>query len=70
MSLAERMIEYRAKERISQQELADRCGVSKQTIYSVENEMQEPSKITKAKIELVIGKEKPDEAIDKQDKVV
>lgn len=57
MSLAKRMIEYRAKERIKQQELADRCGVSKQTIYSIENGLQEPSKVTLAKIELVIGKE-------------
>lgn len=57
MKLANRMIEYRAKERINQQELADRCGVSKQTIYSIENELQDPSKVTIAKIELVIGKE-------------
>lgn len=56
MMLHERMIEYRAKERINQQELADRCGVSKQTIYSIENQLQEPSKVTVAKIELVIGK--------------
>ena len=57
MKLANRMIEYRAKERINQQELADRCGVSKQTIYSIENGLQDPSKVTMAKIELVIGKE-------------
>lgn len=57
MSISERMIEYRAKERLTQQELADKCGVSKQTIYSMENNLQEPTKITLAKIELVIGKE-------------
>lgn len=57
MNIAERMIQYRARERINQQELADRCGVSKQTIYSVENNLQEPSKVTLAKIELIIGKE-------------
>ena len=57
MTLSERMIQYRAKERINQQILADRCGLSKQTIYSIENEMQEPSKVTQAKIELIIGKE-------------
>ena len=56
-SLQERMIEFRAKERISQTELARRCGLSKQTINSIENETQEASRITKAKIELVIGKE-------------
>jgi DNA-binding XRE family transcriptional regulator len=51
------MIEYRAKERISQKELANRCGVSYQTINSVENGTQDPSKVTTAKIELIIGKE-------------
>lgn len=53
-SLSEAMIEYRAKERISQTELAKRVGVSLQTINSIENGLQEPSKVTKAKIELVI----------------
>lgn len=57
MTLQERMVEYRAIERISQKELASRCGVSVQTINSVENGLQEPSKRTAAMIELVIGKE-------------
>ena len=57
MSLQDRMIEYRAKERITQVELAERVGVSTQTINSVENGIQEPGKVTRAKIELVIGKE-------------
>lgn len=57
MTLQERMIEYRAKERINQGELAERCGLSKQTINSIENGTQDPSKVTIAKIELVVGKE-------------
>lgn len=57
MSLQDRMVEYRAMERISQVELAKRCGLSTQTVCSVENGQQVPSKITTAKIELVIGKE-------------
>ena len=57
MTLQERMVEYRAKERITQMELAARCGLSTQTVGAVENGLQEPSRITKAKIELVIGKE-------------
>lgn len=57
MTLAERMIEYRAKQSISQTELAKRCGVSYPTISAVENGIQEPTKVTQAKIELVIGKE-------------
>ena len=56
MTLQERMIEYRAKERISQGELAERVGISKQTLNSVENGIQTPSKLTQAKIELVVGK--------------
>jgi len=56
MSISDEMIQYRAKERINQQELADRCGLSKQTICSIENSLQEPSKITLAKIKLVIEK--------------
>lgn len=55
--LADRMVMYRAKERISQAELARRCGVTVQTINSVENETQTPSRVTVAKIELVVGGE-------------
>ena len=64
MTLSERMIEYRAKERINQQELADRCGVSKQTINTIERDVQTPSKVTQAKIELIVGKEKDDGTVD------
>lgn len=60
MTLAERMIQYRARERINQRELAERCGLSLQTVNSVENETQTPSKMTMAKIELVIGQERFD----------
>ena len=61
MTLAERMIQYRARERINQRELAERCGLSLQTVNSVENETQTPSKMTVAKIELVIGQIKMQE---------
>lgn len=55
MTLSEEMVRYRAIERISQGELAARCGLSVQTINSIENETQVPSKVTLAKIRLVIG---------------
>lgn len=55
------MLNYRAKERISQKELARRCGVTLQTINSVENGLQEPSKLTRAKIYLVINESKEEE---------
>ena len=57
MTLQDRMIEYRAKERIAQSELAERCGLSYKTLNSIEQGKLEPSKVTRAKIELVIGKE-------------
>ena len=57
MALADRMIQYRAKERMTQVDFAEKVGVSVQTICAVETGAQNPSKITKAKIELVIGKE-------------
>ena len=60
MTLAERMVLYRAKEGISQGELARRCGLSTQTVNSVENGTQSPSRVTVVKIELVIGKENKD----------
>lgn len=56
MTLQERMIEYRAKNDITQRQLAEKIGVSVQTINSVENGTQTPSKITQAKIELLVGK--------------
>ena len=60
MELSEAMILYRAKERISQKELARRCGVSLQTINTVENEIQTPSRLTEQKIRLVIEEGKDD----------
>lgn len=58
MTLAERMVEYRAKERITLQELAKRCGLSEVTVRSVENgSTDKPNRVTVAKIELVVGKE-------------
>lgn len=57
MKLSERMVLYRAKHDLSQGELAERCNLSKMTVNAIENGLQEPSKLTLAKIELVIGKE-------------
>lgn len=57
MTLADRMVQYRAKERLNQRQLAERCGVSLQTINGIETGVQDPSRVTVAKIELVIGKE-------------
>lgn len=55
--LIKKMVDYRARESISQKELARRVGVSLQTINSIENGLQEPSKLTEAKIYLVIERQ-------------
>lgn len=53
-TLAERILEYRAKHDMSAKEFAMKCKLSLQTIYSIENGLQTPSKITKLKIEKVL----------------
>lgn len=55
--LPERMLDYRAKNNMSQRELAEKVKVTIQTINSVERGLQEPSRLTRKKIELVIGEE-------------
>lgn len=54
MTLQEKMLLYRARVGISQTELARRCGVTLQTINSIENGKQKPSKLTLAKIRSVV----------------
>lgn len=57
-TLQELMIVYRAKHRLSQERLAHLCGLSLQTVNSVENGLQNPSKLTEQKIRLVVEEEK------------
>lgn len=56
-TLQDRMLDYRARNGISQRELARRCGLSVQTINSVENGLQVPTKLTERKICLIIDGE-------------
>lgn len=49
------VIYFRASHNLSQGKFAKLCKVSTQTIYSIENGLQTPSKMTEAKIRLVIG---------------
>ena len=65
MTLADRMMWYRAKANLTQQELADLCGLSKMTICQIEKGNQIPSKITQMKIMLAIGG-RTNEIISKQ----
>ena len=53
-TLAERILEYRAKHNISAKEFAGKCKLSLQTIYSIENGVQTPSNINRLKIETAL----------------
>lgn len=66
MTLAERMMWYRAKNGLTQQDLADLCGLSKMTICQIEKGNQIPSKITQMKIMLAIGGERTNGFINQQ----
>lgn len=53
--LADEIKEYRKKQIITQQEMADLCGVSKITIMQIEKGKTNASVITEGKIRKVIG---------------
>lgn len=55
--LIEKMLDYRARNNLSQVRLAELCGVSQQTVCNVENGVQSPSKLTRKKILNLIEKE-------------
>ena len=60
MNLVQEIMVYRAKHRISQKVFAEKCGVSLQTICSIETGTQSPSRLTEAKIRLVLDADKED----------
>ena len=55
--LQDKMLAYRAKENISQGELAARCGLTLATVNSIENGRQSPSRLTEKKIRLIVDGE-------------
>lgn len=61
MTLAEKMLTYRAKHRMTQPEFAKKCGLSTQTVCSIETGQQTPSRITELKILLVVEEDKESE---------
>ena len=56
-AIGSRMIAYRAKHNISQEELANQAKLCVMTINAIENGKREPTKLTRAKIEQIIAKE-------------
>ena len=57
MTLKNAIVLYRAKNRLSMEKFAEKCGVTAQTIYNIESVGQRPSRVTRAKIEIVLGDE-------------
>lgn len=58
MSLVDRMIQFRALNNLSQAEFGKLCKMDQSYISNVENGKAIPSKVTRARIELVLaGKE-------------
>lgn len=57
MTLAEKVIKYRAENNISQYELAKMCGLDRAAIARIEHGDRNPRKTTEYKIKSVIEKE-------------
>ena len=60
-NLADAIVLYRAKHGLSQRKFAEKAGVSLQTICSMENGLQSPTRLTEAKIRLVLDADKKEE---------
>lgn len=58
LSLSERIVRYRAKHNLSQQEFADTCKLTKQTIGAIESGRHGITKLTRAKIMNVLESDK------------
>ena len=54
MTLQEEMLRYRAKNCVSQRKFAEMCGLTVQTINSVENGKQKAGKMTETKIRIAM----------------
>ena len=57
MSLRERILRYRAKYDLSQEDFANLCQVNVMTINSIETEKRKPTQLTVTKIEMVLRKD-------------
>lgn len=57
MKLGDQMLDFRARNNMSQRELAEKAKVGIRAISLIERGLQEPSRLTRRKIELAIGEE-------------
>ena len=56
-AIGQRMLEFRARNDLTQEELAKMCRVSKQTIWMIEKYDTNITPLTRKKIELIINGE-------------
>ena len=70
MSLQEQMARYRAARSMGQAQAAESAGISVQTWCNVERGQQKPSRLTEAKIKLLLEKGGKDESINITDQNV
>lgn len=59
MKLKDAVLMYRVKRNMSMKKFAKLCNVTIQTVYNVETLGTKPSKMTAAKLKLVMGDEYP-----------
>lgn len=64
MTLSDRIVRYRARHKLSQREFAKKVGLSLQTVNSIETGQQEPSRVTVAKIDLLLEEDERKDAED------
>lgn len=57
MSLRERILQYRARHNMSQEDFANMCQVNVMTINTIETGKRNPTPLTVAKIEMVLRKD-------------
>lgn len=57
MELSDLIVRYRAKHDLNQEEFAQRCGLTKQTIGAIESGLHGITKLTKAKIMMVLERD-------------
>lgn len=66
MRLSDKMVDYRARNDLSIEKAAQKCGISAQTWRYVERELQSPNRITQRKLEIFL-KGEANESINNTD---
>lgn len=60
-SLSQRMLEYRAKHNMSQEDFAIKANVCLMTVNAVETGKRTPTRLTQTKIEMILQEDEPNE---------